>query len=134
MDPIAAAWRAGTVLWIGRAAGVQFGGDRAITLRLVSVDEQPTYEGAAWVTGYVLNARGEAITRRELYIDVTAGVRVLPPHAPAPARRPAAASSRQGRPTVPPARGTTTKPPHRRGGPGRGDRSAGRGLDQTREV
>lgn len=130
MDPVAATWTAGTVLRIGRAAGVQYGGDRTLTIRVVSVDPRPTYEGSAWVTGYVLNRRGDATAKRELYIDVTAGVEVLSTPATRPAARPASGQPRPPATRVPPRRTPTNPPPHR-GGPGRGDRSAGRGLDQT---
>ncbi|WP_435585832.1 hypothetical protein [Micromonospora aurantiaca (nom. illeg.)] len=126
MDPIAATWTAGTVLRIGRAAGVQYSDDRALTIRVVAVDPRPTYQGSAWVTGYVLNRRGDATAKRELYIDVTAGVEVLS----TPAARPASGQPRPQATRVPPRR-APTNPPHHRGGPGRGDRSAGRGLDQT---
>ncbi|MFG2057860.1 hypothetical protein ACGFI9_27945 [Micromonospora sp. NPDC048930] len=111
MDPIAATWTAGTVLRIGRDAGVQFGGDRALTLRLVSVDDRPTYEGATWVTGYVLNAAGDATARRELYIDSTAGVRVLSRPGPTPTRRSSTKATRPQptRPSTPRADGVNRR-------------------------
>ncbi|MET8119918.1 hypothetical protein [Micromonospora sp. NPDC005189] len=57
----------GDLLVIDRAS-VQFAGDRALTFRVVSVSDQPTYEGWIWLTGYVLNRRGNATARREVYV------------------------------------------------------------------
>lgn len=76
----------GTVLHIGAACSVQFAGSRALRLRLVSVDDKPTYPGWMWLTGYVLGPRGEATARREVYVQ-RAGLRVLSTPA-APAVRP----------------------------------------------
>jgi hypothetical protein len=68
---------AGTVLHIGGECSVQFAGGRALRLRLVSVDDKPTYPGWVWLTGYVLDARGDATARREVYVR-RAGIRVVP--------------------------------------------------------
>jgi hypothetical protein len=78
-------FKPGDVLLIGAAASVQFGGDRALRLRLVSVDGRPTYQGWVWLTGYVLSDKGLAVDKREVYLK-RAGVRVLRP-APAPTPR-----------------------------------------------
>ncbi|MFG1776587.1 hypothetical protein ACGFIG_09180 [Micromonospora sp. NPDC049048] len=81
----------GMVLHIGEACSVQFAGTRALRLRLVSVGDRPTYPGWVWLTGYVLDARGEATAKRELYVQ-RAGLRVVsaPPAVARPrARRPA---------------------------------------------
>ncbi|MBM0278635.1 hypothetical protein [Micromonospora tarensis] len=75
--------RPGDLLLIGEACSVQFAGDRALRLRLVSVDPRPTYQGWVWLTGYVLNGKGLAVDRREVFVQ-RAGVRVLPA---APARQ-----------------------------------------------
>ncbi|ROO62035.1 hypothetical protein EDC02_3999 [Micromonospora sp. Llam0] len=64
----------GTVLLIDGRASVQFGGDRALVLRVISVSERPTYHGWAWVTGYVLDGAGQALDRREVFVQV-AGLR-----------------------------------------------------------
>ncbi|WFE52023.1 hypothetical protein [Micromonospora sp. WMMD1155] len=66
----------GDLLLIGAACSVQFTGDRALRLRLVSVDERPTYEGWVWLTGYVLNDKGLAVDKREVFVQ-QAGLRVL---------------------------------------------------------
>ncbi|MET8086957.1 hypothetical protein [Micromonospora sp. NPDC005237] len=66
----------GDLLLIGAACSVQFSGDRELRLRLVSVDARPTYHGWVWLTGYVLDDRGLAVDKRELYVQ-RAGLRVL---------------------------------------------------------
>ncbi|MET8201547.1 hypothetical protein [Micromonospora taraxaci] len=76
----------GDLLVIGEACSVQFTGDRALRLRLVSVDPRPTYEGWVWLTGYVLNDKGLAVDKREVFVQ-QAGLRVLPAApVPLPAR------------------------------------------------
>lgn len=86
----------GTVVHIGEACSVQFAGRRALRLRVVSVDDRPTYPGWIWLTGYVLGPKGQAVDKRELYVQ-TAGLKVLElpaatvaaPTRPVPARVPA---------------------------------------------
>ncbi|MEQ4302497.1 hypothetical protein ABNF97_14060 [Plantactinospora sp. B6F1] len=70
--------RPGEVLRIGAAASVQFAGDRALLLRVVSVCDRPTYYGWIWLTGYVLDRHGEAVERREVYVRI-AGLHRVPP-------------------------------------------------------
>ncbi|MDG4805976.1 hypothetical protein O7634_04310 [Micromonospora sp. WMMD1120] len=76
----------GDLLLIGEACSVQFAGDRALRLRLVSVDPRPTYQGWVWLTGYALNGRDVAVDKREVFV-LHAGLRVL---------RPAPGSSKPG--------------------------------------
>ncbi|MEU6077636.1 hypothetical protein [Micromonospora sp. NPDC047074] len=68
----------GDLLAVDGRASVQFAGDRALTFRVVSVADQPTYAGWIWLTGYVLNRRGEATAKREIYVQL-AGLRPAPP-------------------------------------------------------
>lgn len=75
----------GDLLLIGEACSVQFTGDRALRFRLVSVDPRPTYQGWVWLTGYVLNDKGLAVDKREVFVQ-QAGLRVL---RAAPTRAPA---------------------------------------------
>ncbi|MCX5067345.1 hypothetical protein OOJ91_16000 [Micromonospora lupini] len=75
----------GDLLLIGEGCSVQFSGERALRLRLVSVDTRPTYDGWVWLTGYVLSDKDLAVDKREVYVR-RAGLRVLRT-APAPARR-----------------------------------------------
>ncbi|MEU4645086.1 hypothetical protein [Micromonospora sp. NPDC023814] len=60
----------GDLLVVDGRASVQFAGERALTFRVVSVSDQPTYAGWIWLTGYVLNRRGEAIDKREIYVQL----------------------------------------------------------------
>ncbi|MFF0314255.1 hypothetical protein ACFYPH_06345 [Micromonospora sp. NPDC005252] len=64
----------GDLLTVDGRASVQFAGDRALTFRVVSVSDQPTYHGWIWLNGYVLNRRGEATAKREIYVQL-AGLR-----------------------------------------------------------
>ncbi|MEV0154899.1 hypothetical protein AB0H57_14290 [Micromonospora sp. NPDC050686] len=73
----------GDLLRIDGRASVQFAGDRALTFRVVSVDDHPTYPGWIWLAGYVLNRRGDATAKREIYVRL-AGLH----HASASATRP----------------------------------------------
>lgn len=80
--------RPGDVLHVGSSASVQFGGDRSLIFRVIKVSDQPTYHGWVWLTGYVLDRAGNAVDRREIYVQ-RGGVRVVA-HAAIPAveRRP----------------------------------------------
>ncbi|MFG2060877.1 hypothetical protein ACGFIK_05605 [Micromonospora sp. NPDC048871] len=73
----------GDLLRIDGRASVQFAGDRALTLRVVSVSDRHAYDGWVWLTGYVLSRRGNATTKREIYVQL-AGL-----SAPRNRRRPA---------------------------------------------
>jgi hypothetical protein len=59
----------GDVLLIGAEASVQFAGDRRLTFRVISVDRKPTYHGWVWLTGYVIDERGLAADRREIFVQ-----------------------------------------------------------------
>lgn len=85
----------GTVVRIGAECSPQFRNGRELTVRVVSVDPRPTYDGWLWLTGYVLGKNGAAVDKRELYV-LEAGLRVIEPpritvRAPA---RPARTSAR----------------------------------------
>ncbi|KOX14996.1 hypothetical protein ADK66_03070 [Micromonospora sp. NRRL B-16802] len=58
----------GDVVLIGAACSPQFTGDRALRLRLVLVGEVDPYNGWMWITGYVLDVKGLATAKRELYV------------------------------------------------------------------
>jgi hypothetical protein len=66
--------KTGDVLAIGERASVQFADDRSLLLRVTSVCKRPTYEGWAWITGYVLDQTGQAIDKREVFVQL-AGLR-----------------------------------------------------------
>ncbi|MBE1485866.1 hypothetical protein [Plantactinospora soyae] len=69
---------AGDLVLIDGRASVQFAGDRALRMRVQSVDRRPTYYGWCWITGYVLDQYGDAVDRREVYVQI-AGLRRLVP-------------------------------------------------------
>ncbi|MDG4798824.1 hypothetical protein [Micromonospora sp. WMMD1082] len=73
--------RGGDVLFIGRAASVQFGGANSFNFRVIRVDDRPTYDGWLWLEGYVLGPRGDAIERRSIFVQF-AGLRPAHPHTP----------------------------------------------------
>ncbi|MFY1653544.1 hypothetical protein ACN27J_21980 [Solwaraspora sp. WMMB762] len=60
---------AGDVLLIGQEASMQFAGNRRIRFRVISVDRKPTYDGWIWLTGYVIDERGYAAERREIFVQ-----------------------------------------------------------------
>ncbi|MEU4569498.1 hypothetical protein [Micromonospora sp. NPDC023956] len=63
-------FRPGDLVRVDGCASVQFGGDRALTLRLVAVHlDRPTFDGWIWLTGYVLDAAGLATAKRELFVQ-----------------------------------------------------------------
>ena len=64
--------RSGDVLHVGRAASVQFGDP--ILFRVIRVHDWPTYDGWIWLDGYELNASGEAVNRRSIFVQ-RAGLR-----------------------------------------------------------
>ncbi|MDM4721649.1 hypothetical protein QTQ03_19395 [Micromonospora sp. WMMA1363] len=85
--------RSGDVLHVTRAASVQF--LRSITFRVIRVLDWPTYDGWLWLDGYELNASGDAVSRRSIFVQ-RAGLRLVEaapqhrPHTVRTARRPVA--------------------------------------------
>lgn len=71
--------RAGQLLELGRAASPQFA-TRTVRLRVVrELADRPTYHGWTWIAGYELDARGDAIDYRELYVLRDGMRRIGPP-------------------------------------------------------
>jgi hypothetical protein len=68
--------RPGDVCLVGRAASVQFDGDRGLRVRVLRVDPNPTYDGWIWLSVYVLAPSNEAVARRDIFVKV-AGLRLL---------------------------------------------------------
>ncbi|TDC59841.1 hypothetical protein E1258_16545 [Micromonospora sp. KC207] len=66
--------RSGDVLHVTRAASVQF--LKPIMFRVIRVLDWPTYDGWVWLEGYELNAAGDAVSRRSIYVQA-AGLRQL---------------------------------------------------------
>ncbi|MDG4791542.1 hypothetical protein O7626_37570 [Micromonospora sp. WMMD1102] len=79
--------RPGDLLRIDGRASVQFAGERALVFRVLSVDPRPTYHGWVWLSGYVLDRRGDAVDKREVFVHL-AGLRRLVPRRPARRLRP----------------------------------------------
>ncbi|MGC4758424.1 hypothetical protein [Micromonospora trifolii] len=66
--------KAGDVIHLTAAASVQF--LRPIFVRVTrELPERHTYDGWVWIEGYQLNAAGDAVAQRELYV-MRAGVRL----------------------------------------------------------
>ncbi|MGC4768831.1 hypothetical protein ACLQ25_07590 [Micromonospora sp. DT44] len=59
--------RSGDVLHVTRAASVQF--LRPIMFRVIRVLDWPTYDGWLWLDGYELNAGGDAVNRRSIFVQ-----------------------------------------------------------------
>lgn len=81
--------KAGDVIHLTTAASVQF--LRPIFVRVIrELPERHTYHGWVWIEGYQLNAAGDAVARRELYV-MRAGVQMqaqpVTPAMPAKRRR-----------------------------------------------
>jgi hypothetical protein len=69
--------RCGDVIRVDGRASVQFAGRRALILRVTRVSEKPTYYGWCWLAGYVLDPQGEAVEKREIFVQ-PAGLVVVP--------------------------------------------------------
>ncbi|WP_431918411.1 hypothetical protein [Micromonospora wenchangensis] len=77
--------RAGDLVYVTSAASVQF--LRPIRLRVIRVLDWPTYDGWVWLEGYQLDAAGDAVSRRKVFVR-PAGLTAPPEPAPAqPGRR-----------------------------------------------
>ncbi|MBO4162503.1 hypothetical protein [Micromonospora antibiotica] len=77
--------RSGDVLRLSRAASVQF--VRPITVRVIRVlTDWHTYDGWVWIDAYVLDAAGDAVSRRTLFLQ-PAGAGHLKAPVPGPATR-----------------------------------------------
>ena len=60
--------RPGEVVIVGSAASVQFAGRHGFPFRVIHVDARPTYDGWAWLDGYQLDSRGQAVARRKIFV------------------------------------------------------------------
>ncbi|MFI9641824.1 hypothetical protein ACIG87_17455 [Micromonospora sp. NPDC051925] len=74
--------RSGDLLHVTRAASVQF--INPIMFRVIRVLDWPTYDGWIWLEGYQLNAKGDAVARRSIFVQ-PAGLVIKQQTAPAPA-------------------------------------------------
>jgi hypothetical protein len=62
--------RSGEVVRVTRAASVQF--SEPMMFRVIRVHDWQTYDGWAWLDGYQLDASGDAIERRSIFVQVDA--------------------------------------------------------------
>lgn len=85
--------RSGDILCITRAASVQF--TEPLYFRVIRVHDWPTYDGWAWLDGYQLDARGDAVERRSVFVQVD-GLRQIAT-TPDPPATPARPAPRKGR-------------------------------------
>lgn len=69
------AMRAGALLWLDTQASVQFT-TRPIRYRVIRLQDWDTYDGWIWLDGYELDAAGDAIERRAVFVLIK-GVRLL---------------------------------------------------------
>jgi hypothetical protein len=60
--------RSGDVLRVTKAASVQF--SQPILFRVIRVHDWKTYAGWAWLDGYQLNAAGDAVERRSIFVQL----------------------------------------------------------------
>ncbi len=60
--------RSGDVLRITRAASVQF--IEPLYFRVIRVHDWPTYRGWIWLDGYELDAAGDAVERRSIFVQL----------------------------------------------------------------
>ena len=60
--------RSGDVIHVTKAASVQF--SSPMLFRVIRVHDWPTYEGWVWLDGYELNAAGDAVERRSIFVQV----------------------------------------------------------------
>lgn len=67
--------RSGDVVLVAREASVQFASP--MLFRVIRVHDWPTYDGWAWLDGYQLNASGDAVDRRSIFVQV-GGLRPAP--------------------------------------------------------
>ena len=71
--------KAGDILHVTREASVQFG--TPIFFRVIRVHDWPTYDGWLWLDGYQLNAAGDAVERRSIFVQIS-GLRAVQQTAP----------------------------------------------------
>jgi hypothetical protein len=60
--------KSGDVVRVSKAASVQF--VEPMLFRVIRVHDWATYEGWAWLDGYQLNAAGDAVARRSIFVQL----------------------------------------------------------------
>lgn len=61
--------RSGDTVFLGAPASVQFGGGRGIHFRIIRRHDWSTSHGWGWYDGYELNEAGDAVARRNVYVQ-----------------------------------------------------------------
>ena len=56
------------MLRVTKTASVQF--TQPMLFRVIRVHDWPTYDGWAWLDGYQLNAAGDAVERRSIFVQL----------------------------------------------------------------
>ncbi|XTZ18142.1 hypothetical protein ACQSSU_12605 [Micromonospora echinospora] len=83
--------RAGDLVEVTREASVQF--VRPFLFRVIRVLDRVTYDGWVWLDGYQLNAKGDAVARRAIFVQPAGLRRQRSVPAPAPRRSARSATS-----------------------------------------
>ncbi|MEU8006284.1 hypothetical protein AB0B66_34440 [Catellatospora sp. NPDC049111] len=65
--PTLAGLQPGDLLHTTREASVQF--QQSMMLRLIRVHDWATYDGWVWLDGYQINAAGDAVERRSIFVQ-----------------------------------------------------------------
>lgn len=60
--------RSGDVVHLTKAASVQFWHTPTL-FRVIGVNESANYDGWVWIDGYELNAEGDAVERRSVFVQ-----------------------------------------------------------------
>jgi len=69
--------RPGVVVHVGREASVQFTNGE-IDFRIIRTGPPTAYAGWQWLSGYQLNQTGDAVERRDIFVQPE-GLRPVPP-------------------------------------------------------
>jgi len=87
--------RGGDVVYVGPAASVQFGAGNGFCFRVIRAHDWSTYDGWALIDGYQLNANGEAVARRSIFVRPAGLRRVTPANGGQPGQRAPLRSARR---------------------------------------
>ncbi len=98
--PINGRLKAGDLFEVTARASVQFT-VRPIVFRLIRVLDRATFDGWIWLDGYQLDAKGDAVARRAIFVQPAGLRRLTEVSAPRPRRAP---NSGRHTPPVPPGR------------------------------
>ncbi|MEU7617563.1 hypothetical protein AB0B27_15950 [Micromonospora rifamycinica] len=107
---------AGDLLHLTRDASVQF--SRPITVRVIRVrTDWHTYDGWVWIDAYQLDAAGDAVRRRTLYLMPSGARRLTPQPGPTAPQPRTGRNAARPEPAVPRRRAAATPPRNTRPDP-----------------